>query len=96
MFEGKCRRRHQRHKVAQINPIQLSSSTGAVFFVVPVDESESGIGCIYSGQIPPQVGHTYEVSEDGDTREMEVRWVDPIGKNRFRLGLMYLDFKFDE
>jgi hypothetical protein len=84
------------HKVTQINPIHLHSLTGTVFFVVPVDESESGIGCIYSGKIPPRIGHINMVGEDGDTREMEVRWVALIGKNRFRLGLMYLDFKFDE
>ena len=96
MHDRKCRRREPRHQVSQINPIQLSNPAGELFFVVPVDVSESGIGCIYSGKIPPQTGQTYMVDRDGDTREMEVRWISAIGENRFRLGLMYLDSKFDE
>jgi hypothetical protein len=93
MCEDKDRRRHQRHKVSQINPLQLSDSTGALFFVVPIDKGDSGIGCIFSGKIPPVVGHIYLVSGDSINTEMEVRWVASIGNNRFRLGLMSLDYQ---
>lgn len=90
MHDRKCRRREPRQQVSQINPIQLSNSAGELYFVVPVDVSESGMGCIYSGKIPPLAGQIYTVEGDGDTREMEIRWISAIGENRFRLGLMYV------
>jgi len=96
MYKGKSRRRHERQKVTQITPIQLSGPDGAIYFVVPVDQSESGLGCIYSGKIPPVEGHIYVVEIDGDSREMEVRWISLIGNNRFRLGMMYVDVDFDD
>jgi hypothetical protein len=96
MCEDKNRRRHQRQKVSQINPLQLSNSSGALFFVVPIDKSDSGFGCIFSGIIPPIVGHTYLVSGDSINTEMEVRWVVSIGENRFRLGLVSLAFRWGE
>ncbi|MDT8334241.1 MAG: hypothetical protein RQ753_00935 [Desulfurivibrionaceae bacterium] len=95
MYRGKSRRRHERHKVEQITPIQLNGSDGTIFFVVPVDESESGLGCIYSGKIPPEAGRRYMVARAGETREMELRWISPLSKNRYRLGLMYADMDLD-
>ncbi|MFO7607441.1 MAG: hypothetical protein R6W72_14195, partial [Desulfurivibrionaceae bacterium] len=84
-----------RHKVNQINPIKLNGSDDDLYFVVPVDESESGLGCIYSGVKPPQAGHVYAVEREGGCRRMEVKWIAPIGANRFRMGMMYVDVDFD-
>ncbi|MCA1764867.1 MAG: hypothetical protein LC633_01190 [Desulfobulbaceae bacterium] len=95
MYKAKSRRRHERHKVTQINPIKLNGSDDDLYFVVPVDESESGLGCIYSGAKPPLVGHVYAVEREGGSRRMEVKWIAPIGTNRFRLGMMYVDVDFD-
>lgn len=92
MSKDKNRRKHQRHAVEPINPVRLCSTTGEIFYVVPVDESEGGMGCIFSGKNPPQTGHTYLVGEENDTRPMEVRWVESIGNNRFRLGLRHQGF----
>jgi hypothetical protein len=95
MYKGKSRRRHERQKVNQITPIKLNGSDDDLYFVVPVDESESGLGCIYSGAVPPRAGHVYAVEREGESRRMEVKWIAPISATRFRMGLMYVDVDFD-
>ena len=91
MYKGKSRRKHQRHQSNQIHPLQLSNTNGGIFFVVPIDESESGIGAIYTGKNPPNVGSVFLVGDSTPPRKAEVRWVSPLGTRRFRFGLMYVD-----
>jgi hypothetical protein len=91
MHRNKCRRKHQRHKITKIQPLQLSNAAGGIFFVVPIDESESGIGAIYTGKNPPRIGSVFMVGDDSNSRKMEVRWVAPLGTRRFRFGMTYLD-----
>lgn len=89
MDKKNCRRKHQRHQAVQIKPIRLTSSTGLIYFVVPVDESEEGMGCIFSGKNPPLVGHVYMIGDEDSARQIEVRWLDTIANNRYRLGMQY-------
>lgn len=86
----KNRRRHKR-QICKDQVVTLRSAVGTKIFVLLIDRSDGGIGCIYNGKNPPRIGYAYEVLEEGEVRGVEVAWVDEFGHLKHRLGLVYLE-----
>jgi len=83
------KRRHERSLAAN-RPIQLVQMNNHTYYILPSDESASGMGCIYTGDDPPETGAICVIREDGPERKVEVKWVMPLTQGIFRLGLQYI------
>ena len=83
------KRRHERSLAAN-RPIQLVTMDTHTYYILPADESSSGMGCIYTGEEPPEAGAVCVIREDGPERKVEVMWVLPLAQGIFRLGLQYI------
>lgn len=90
MRRGHNRRQHKR-QVCNNQVVTLRSAAGSNIFVLLIDQGAGGLGCVYSGKNPPKVGYTFGVQAEGGARQVEVVWVDELGRLKYRLGLMYLD-----
>ena len=82
-------RKHER-QIAANRPLQLIHLNSYTFYILPADESKSGIGCIYTGPEPPDVGAFYTFKEKGVSRNIEVKWIKELATGIFRLGLEYI------
>jgi hypothetical protein len=87
-MKKKTGRRHER-KVAANRPLRMVHLNSYTFYVLPADESESGIGCIYTGSEPPDVGAFYSFREDDEMKRVEVKWIKKLATGIYRLGLEY-------
>jgi hypothetical protein len=84
------RRRHERI-AAQNKPLTLISvKTRSILYLLPTDESIGGIGCLYTGKYPPQIGFQYELNEGHGEQIAEVRWVTELVAGIYRIGLEYI------
>lgn len=81
-------RRFDRKK-AENQPITLTNDSGENFFLLPADHSPQGMGCIYTGSQPPESGARYTLRHEALVRIVEVRWIQELAGNVFRLGLRY-------
>ena len=81
-------RRYERRK-AENQPITIVSDTGVNFFLLPTDHSSQGMGCIYTGSQPPESGARFTLRHEGVVRNIEVRWIQELAGNVYRLGLQY-------
>jgi hypothetical protein len=81
-------RRHERKK-ADNRPLKLEHLNNYTLYILPTDESESGMGCIYTGNEPPDVGAYYSFEDKGTRRKAEVVWVTELTQGIYRLGLAY-------
>jgi hypothetical protein len=83
------KRRHER-SMAGNRPIQLVHLNTRTYYILPADESKSGMGCIYTGDDPPEIGAVCVIREDGPERKVEVKWVMAMAQGIYRLGLQYI------
>jgi hypothetical protein len=90
MSKREDRRRHERI-AAQNKPLTLISvKTRSALYLLPIDESLGGIGCLYTGKYPPQIGFQYEIKEGHGEQVVEVRWVTELTIGIYRIGLEYI------
>jgi hypothetical protein len=90
MSNREDRRRHERI-AAQNKPLTLISvKTRSTLYLLPIDESKGGIGCLYTGKYPPQIGFQYELKESHGEQAVEVRWVTEPIVGIYRIGLEYI------
>jgi hypothetical protein len=89
MIKEMLNRRHVR-KTGEHQPIQMVNLNSQTFYVLPADESEGGLGAIYTGKKPPEIAAYYSYKEGNKLRHVEVRWVKKISDGIFRLGLQYI------
>ncbi|OGS37521.1 MAG: hypothetical protein A2293_12755 [Elusimicrobia bacterium RIFOXYB2_FULL_49_7] len=86
----KNKRRFDRN-ISDNRPIRLLHQNGRTFYLLPADESKSGMGVIFTGTEPPESGAFYSINDDHQQeRRVEVMWIKPLAPGIFRLGLSYL------
>lgn len=83
------KRRHERN-LSQNRPVQLVQMNSRTYYILPADESSSGMGCIYTGNEPPEPGAVCMLKEGHPERKVEVRWVSPLASGIYRIGLHFI------
>lgn len=83
------KRKHDRRE-SPSRPIKMANLNSQTFYVLPSDESDGGIGAIYTGHQPPNAASFYSFSDGNKTRHVEVKWVKKIADGLYRLGLQYI------
>ena len=82
--------RRFKRKIIENQTIQMASMNSKTFYVLPFDESEGGVGAIYTGLQPPEAGAYFSFKEGNSVRHVEIKWVKKISDGIYRLGFQYI------
>jgi hypothetical protein len=88
MTKPKRGRKYER-TISNNRPLQLLHLNSYSFYILPTDESQTGMGCIYTGKEPPEVGAFYTFKDKETLKKVEVKWIKKLAEGIYRLGLEY-------